>query len=620
MDRYDVIVIGGGHAGIEAAWIAAKLGTKTALVTFSREAIGRMSCNPAIGGIGKGHMVREIDALGGLMGLATDKAGIQFRMLNRSKGPAVWAPRAQCDRDAYPRAVQSLLETARNLTILEGSVETIETDPPCEPGRRQSDRPGIRAVRLKDGRRFNTDAVVITTGTFLRGLMHCGEEQSQGGRIGEPAATGLSATLAALGFELGRLKTGTPPRIHRDSIDYDRCERQPGDDLPVPFSFLTDGITQKQMDCWVTWTNPRVHEHITANLHRAPMYSGQIQSRGPRYCPSIEDKVVRFADKERHQIFLEPEGYDHERVYCNGISTSLPKEVQDAFVRQVPGLENARILQHGYAVEYDFVPTHQTKISLESKRVHGLFLAGQINGTSGYEEAAGQGIVAGINAVRFLRGEGPFVLKRDEAYIGVMIDDLITRPPTEPYRMFTSRAEYRLRLRADNADQRLTPIGREIGAVDDVRWSRFERKRQALAVIESLCDAGRVDGMLLSNWIRRPDAGVEVFARSLSGVTNRTFLAGDLWQVLTDAKYRGYVQRQEQQIERFRRLESMVIPERIDYAMIPDLRAEARERLSLVAPRTFGQAARVSGVNPADLTILWVYLKSRHRPIERTAE
>jgi tRNA uridine 5-carboxymethylaminomethyl modification enzyme len=451
--------------------------------------------------------------------------------------------------------------------------------------------------------------VVITTGTFLRGLMHCGEQQARGGRIGEPAAMGLSATLAALGFTLGRLKTGTPPRIHRDSIQYDRCEAQPGDDVPTPFSFLTDAITQPQINCWVTWTNARVHRHITANLHRAPMYSGQIQSRGPRYCPSIEDKVVRFADKDKHQIFLEPEGYDHERVYCNGISTSLPKDVQEAFVHEVPGLEDARILQHGYAVEYDFVPTHQTRISLETKWVDGLFLAGQINGTSGYEEAAGQGLVAGINAVRFLRNQEPLVLRRDEAYIGVMIDDLITRPPTEPYRMFTSRAEYRLRLRADNADQRLTPLGRKIGTIDDARWERFRRKRDAMETIASLCGQGRVNGSSLATWIRRPDADLDAFATALANATDRTFDAEDLWQILTDARYTGYVDRQERQIDRFRRLESMRIPECLDYGRIPDLRAEARERLALVAPRTLGQAGRISGVNPADITILWVYLR-----------
>jgi tRNA uridine 5-carboxymethylaminomethyl modification enzyme len=437
--------------------------------------------------------------------------------------------------------------------------------------------------------------------------MHCGNEQSQGGRIGEATATGVSAALLSLGFELGRLKTGTPPRVHRDTIDYGRCETQPGDDVPTPFSAMTDAILQRQVDCWVTWTHPGVHDHIRANLHRAPMYSGQIQSRGPRYCPSIEDKVVRFADKDAHQIFLEPEGYDNERVYCNGISTSLPKDVQEAFVREVPGLEQARILQHGYAVEYDFVPTHQTKLSLETKLVDGLFIAGQINGTSGYEEAAAQGLIAGINAVRYLRREEPFTLARDEAYIGVMIDDLITRPPLEPYRMFTSRAEYRLLLRADNADQRLTPIGRKLGLVDDARWARYEARREAVAAIRSLA----THSGSLAAWMRRPDVTLATFADRLAGLTDRTFSAQDVEQVLTEAKYSGYVDRQAKQIERFRRLESMAIPARTDYATMPELRFEARERLSRVAPATLGQAARVSGVTPADITVLWIYLTGR---------
>jgi len=602
------------------------MGASVALVTMQRAAIGRMSCNPAIGGLGKGQMVREIDALGGLMALATDEAGIQFRMLNRSKGPAVWAPRAQCDRDSYPNAVQQLLRTARNLKIIEGSVETIETTdqsrrpggpPPLEVGEpmieRGSHRPHVCAITLADGRRLETDAVILTTGTFLRGLMHCGQEQTDGGRVGEPAAVGISAALLALGFELGRLKTGTPPRIHRDSVDYAACEVQPGDDVPTPFSHMTDAILQRQVDCWVTWTHAGVHEHIVANLHRAPMYSGQIQSRGPRYCPSIEDKVVRFSDKPKHQIFLEPEGYDNERIYCNGISTSLPKDVQDAFVREVPGLERARILQHGYAVEYDYVPTHQTKISLETKLVGGLFLAGQINGTSGYEEAAAQGLIAGINAVRSLRSEEPFVLGRDQAYIGVMIDDLVTRPPLEPYRMFTSRAEYRLLLRSDNADQRLTLIGRSLGTVDDARWARFQTKSDAVAAIESLAQRGLIDGVNLALWMRRPTADIALLAEALAGLSPRVFDANHVMQVITDAKYSGYVDRQARQIERFQRLESMAIPERTDYGTMAELRFEARERLSRVAPATLGQAARISGVTPADITVLWIYLTGRRR-------
>jgi len=615
---FDVIVIGGGHAGAEAAWIASKLGADTALVTMQREAVGRMSCNPAIGGLGKGQMVREIDALGGLMGLASDQAGIQFRMLNRSKGPAVWAPRAQADREAYAEAVQAILATAPHLEIIEGSVETILTEPVeataiegGSGGQPTTARARICGLTLADGRQFRTRAIVITTGTFLRALMHCGTDQTEGGRIGEGSATGLSAALKSMGFQLGRLKTGTPPRVHRDSIDYGVCAVQPGDDPPSPFSFMTDALPQRQVVCWVTWTHEGVHEHIRANLHRAPMYSGQIQSTGPRYCPSIEDKVVRFADKTGHQVFLEPEGYDNERIYCNGISTSLPRDVQEAFVREVPGLENARILQHGYAVEYDYVPTHQTKASLETKLVEGLFLAGQINGTSGYEEAAAQGLVAGINAVQFLKGADPFILGRDEAYIGVMIDDLVTRPPSEPYRMFTSRAEYRLLLRADNADQRLTSLGRRLGTIDDRRWERFEQKTAAIHAIRAACERGSFAGGNLLNWMRRPDADVATLAEAVTRITNETFSVDHLWQALVDAKYSGYVDRQARQIERFRRLESMAIPARTDYSSMPELRTEAREQLMRVGPRTLGQAARISGINPADITVLWVYLTGR---------
>jgi len=470
-------------------------------------------------------------------------------------------------------------------------------------------------VTLADGRKLRAAAVVITTGTFLRALMHCGERKSEGGRIGEPSAAGLSGALKALGFELGRLKTGTPPRVHRDTIDYAVCEAQAGDELPTPFSDMTDVLPQRQVPCWITWTNPSVHEHIHANLHRAPMYSGQIQSRGPRYCPSIEDKVVRFADKSRHQVFLEPEGYDNERVYCNGISTSLPRDVQDTMVRGIPGLHDARILQHGYAVEYDFVPTHQTRTTLETKLVAGLFLAGQINGTSGYEEAGAQGIIAGINAVRHASGqtEEPFVLGRDEAYIGVMIDDLVTRPPTEPYRMFTSRAEYRLRLRSDNADQRLTPIGRGIGLVDDGRWARFTAKCQSMARIEERCRRGHVDGVALRVWMRRPDADLTRFAAAVGGSGDGIHCTDALWQVLTEARYRGYVERQDRQIERFRRLESLAIPRDTDYVAMRELRAEARECLLKFSPSTLGQAARMSGISPADVMVLWIYLTGRRR-------
>jgi len=607
-DQYDIVVVGGGHAGAEAAWVASRLGCDVALITMDHQAIGRMSCNPAIGGLGKGQIVREIDALGGLMGLAIDQAGIQFRILNRSKGPAVWAPRAQADRDAYPKALQDLLARARSVAIVEGIVDGIDVDD--SPGASGASR-HVSGVTLADGRQLKAQAVVVTTGTFLRGLMHCGTKKTGGGRIGEQSAEALSGSLRALGFELGRLKTGTPPRLHRDSVDFTVCEEQGGDDIPTPFSLMTDAITQPQIKCWITWTNQRVHEHIHANLHRAPMYSGQIQSVGPRYCPSIEDKVVRFSEKPKHQIFLEPEGYDDERVYCNGISTSLPPDVQDAFIRDVPGLKHAKILQYGYAVEYDYVPTHQTKDSLETKTVGGLFLAGQINGTSGYEEAGAQGLVAGINAVQHLRKEKPLVLGRDEAYIGVMIDDLITRPPSEPYRMFTSRAEYRLLLRADNADDRLTPIGRRIGTIDDRRWERFERRREAVEAVQRLSETCSVGGIPLSSWMRRPEADLAGFADALRCAQGLIFCTDALQKALIEAKYGGYVDRQARQIERFRRLESRSIPERTDYGTMSGLRLEARERLARVAPRTLGQAARIPGINPADITVLWIHLTAR---------
>ncbi len=617
--HFDVVVIGGGHAGAEAAWAAARMGVRTAMVTMQADAIGRMSCNPAIGGLGKGQMVREVDALGGLMGLAIDAAGIQFRMLNRSKGPAVWAPRAQADRDAYAAAVQRLLRDLSGLDIIEGTVEQIVTTRAAQtPDSGAKQR--VTGVVLGDGSRLTCAAVVVTTGTFMRALMHCGRTQTEGGRVGEPSARGISACLSDLGFELARLKTGTPPRVHRDSLDYGRLEPQPGDAVPTPFSFLTEQIAQPQVNCWITYTNERTHALIRANLHQAPMYSGQIQSRGPRYCPSIEDKVVRFADKDRHQLFLEPEGYESERVYCNGISTSLPADVQAELVRTVPGLEDARVLQAGYAVEYDFVPTHQTRASLESKLVSGLFLAGQINGTSGYEEAAAQGLMAGINAARAVAGQTPVVLRRDQAYIGVMLDDLITAPPTEPYRMFTSRAEYRLHLRSDNADQRLTPIGRDLGLVDDVRWAKFRSKLEQIETLRALTARTSYQHRPLTDYLARPEASLDTLAAALGihlaepasrpgsdGHAIRTALE----QVLIDARYKGYVARQKLQIERLQRLEAMPIPAGVNYAGMTDLRFEAREKFASIGPATLGQAGRISGITPADITVLWVYLTGR---------
>jgi len=612
MDCCDVIVIGGGHAGAEAAWAAARLGCPTTLVTMRSDAIGRMSCNPAIGGLGKGQIVREIDALGGLMALAIDATGIQFRMLNRSKGPAVWSPRAQADRRLYAREVRRRLESTPNLEIVEGRVEEILTEP---PGGRDPAGPSratcrIAGVRLQDGRVWRARAVVLTTGTFLRGLLHCGPEQTAGGRLGEPAAERLSDSLVRLGLRLGRLKTGTPPRLRRDTIDYDRLQIQPGDDPPTPFSFLNERIERPQVACWITWTNPAVHELIRANLHRAPMYSGQIRSRGPRYCPSIEDKVVRFPDKDRHQVFLEPEGLDSDRIYCNGIPTSLPKDVQEGLVHSIEGLERAEILQYGYAVEYDWVPTDQIDATLEAKGISGLFLAGQINGTSGYEEAAGQGLIAGINAAARVLDREPLILGRDQAYIGVMIDDLVTRPPDEPYRMFTSRAEYRLELRSDNADMRLTPVGRRIGLVDDNRWARFQAKQMQVRAIEKWLAETRRDGTPLADWLRRPEIRLPDLLREYP-LPLPELSPGALEQAEIRAKYAGYIARQSRQIEHFRQFENIRIPAEIDYHVVPSLRFEARERLAAARPRTLGQAGRIQGISPADLSVLYVYLHSR---------
>ncbi|MBX3395674.1 MAG: tRNA uridine-5-carboxymethylaminomethyl(34) synthesis enzyme MnmG [Phycisphaerae bacterium] len=619
--EFEIVVIGGGHAGTEAAWAAAHLGVPTLLVTMDAQAIGRMSCNPAIGGIGKGQMVREIDALGGLMGLATDAGGIQFRMLNLRKGPSVWSPRAQCDRRLYAGAVQRLLNSTPNLTITEGTVDELLTDSAGD----QSADFRVTGVRLSDGRSFHCRCIVVTTGTFLRGLMHMGERKTEGGRIGEGSANNLSGQLRGLGFELGRLKTGTPPRLARDSIAYDGLEVQPGDDRPAPFSFMHDAVTQPQIDCWITYTNERTHEMIRANLDRAPMYSGQIESTGPRYCPSIEDKVVRFAEKDRHQIFLEPEGYDCDRIYCNGISTSLPIDVQEPFVRSIEGLEQARIVQYGYAVEYDYVPPHQTCATLETKRVRGLYLAGQINGTSGYEEAAGQGIVAGINAARRVLGQEPFVMGRDQSYIAVMIDDLVTKGTIEPYRMFTSRAEYRLLLRSDNADVRLTPIGRELGLVDDARWHRYNLKRASCAAIEAWARQTRHNGLSFWEWLSRTDCDAAADLNWSAFCAERPASLREASDALLDeacqavrieARYGGYIRRQEREIERFRRMESRSIPADFDFDAITQLRFEAREKLTRVAPRSIGQAQRISGINPADIAVLALYLEARRRRSE----